>query len=56
LAVDEMPGADQLMQEALFLGTYPGLSEEMIDRELALITAYVEERKNTLSQPDVAIS
>jgi len=56
LAVDEMPGADQLMQEALFLGTYPGLSEEMIDRELALISAFVEEKKYNISQPNTAIS
>jgi len=45
LAVTEMPGADQLMQQALFLGTYPGLSEAMIDREIALISSFVRERK-----------
>ena len=56
LAMPEMPGADQLMQEALFLGTYPGLSEEMIDRELALISAFVEEKKYNISQPNTAIS
>jgi CDP-6-deoxy-D-xylo-4-hexulose-3-dehydrase len=37
----EMPGADQLMQQALFLGTYPGLSEAMIDKEVALIQQFV---------------
>ena len=45
LAVTEMPGADQLMHQALFLGTYPGLSEAMIDREIALIFSFVRERK-----------
>ncbi|MCP9916650.1 lipopolysaccharide biosynthesis protein RfbH [Cyanobium sp. ATX 6F1] len=44
LAVDELPGADQLMQQALFLGTYPGLTEEMIDREIGIIHAFVAER------------
>lgn len=45
LAVPAMPGADQLMQQALFLGTYPGLTEAMIDREAALIQAFVQERR-----------
>lgn len=34
---EEMPGADKLMEQALFLGTYPGLSEAMIDEEIKLI-------------------
>jgi CDP-6-deoxy-D-xylo-4-hexulose-3-dehydrase len=29
------------MQQAIFLGTYPGLSEEMIDREIDLIQEFV---------------
>ena len=29
------------MERALFLGTYPGLSEEMIDREISLIRQFV---------------
>ena len=37
LCQETMPGADRLMQQALFLGTYPGLSEAMIDREVQLI-------------------
>ncbi|WP_255441416.1 MULTISPECIES: lipopolysaccharide biosynthesis protein RfbH [unclassified Synechococcus] len=41
LAVSELPGADQLMNQALFLGTYPGLSDAMIDREIAYIKAFV---------------
>jgi hypothetical protein len=28
------------MNEALFLGTYPGLSEAMIDREISLIRLF----------------
>jgi CDP-6-deoxy-D-xylo-4-hexulose-3-dehydrase len=36
-----MTGADQLMNEAIFLGTYPGLSEAMVDREVAVIRDFV---------------
>ena len=41
LAVPELPGADQLMNQALFLGTYPGLSEAMIDKEIECINSFV---------------
>ncbi|MDP5119650.1 MAG: lipopolysaccharide biosynthesis protein RfbH, partial [Prochlorococcaceae cyanobacterium MAG_34] len=51
LAVSAMPGADQLMQQALFLGTYPGLSEEMIAREVAIIRAFVQDRLQAASRP-----
>jgi CDP-6-deoxy-D-xylo-4-hexulose-3-dehydrase len=51
LAVADMPGADQLMQQALFLGTYPGLSHAMIDQEIALIRAFVQERQAAASNP-----
>lgn len=33
----ELHGADALMNSALFLGTYPGLSEGMLDYEIAVI-------------------
>lgn len=45
LVVPEMPGADQLMQQALFLGTYPGLDNTMIDHEIELITTFVRSRE-----------
>ena len=35
--VGEMPGADELMQRSLFLGTYPGLTPAMLDYELEVI-------------------
>ncbi len=44
MAVPEMSGADQLMQQAIFLGTYPGLTDEMIDHELALIHQFVQDK------------
>lgn len=40
LVQPEMPGADLVMERALFLGTYPGLTVEMIDREIALIQEF----------------
>ena len=39
--IGEMTGADQLMNEAIFLGTYPGLTEAMLDREVAVIRDFV---------------
>jgi CDP-6-deoxy-D-xylo-4-hexulose-3-dehydrase len=42
LAVSIMPGADQLMQQAIFLGTYPGLTQDQINREVALIHSFVQ--------------
>ncbi len=40
-AVGEMPGADQIMNQAIFLGTYPGLAPAMIDYELTTIREFV---------------
>ncbi|MCF7687626.1 MAG: lipopolysaccharide biosynthesis protein RfbH [Cephaloticoccus sp.] len=39
--VGEMTGADELMQRALFLGTYPGLTESMLAYEMDVIKAFV---------------
>ena len=39
--VGKLTGADQLMQQALFLGTYPGLSNEMLDFEIDVIRKFV---------------
>ena len=40
--IGEMSGADQLMNEAIFLGTYPGLTPAQIDQEVALIHSFVQ--------------
>jgi CDP-6-deoxy-D-xylo-4-hexulose-3-dehydrase len=40
LVEPEMPGADLVMERAIFLGTFPGLTEAMIDREIALILEF----------------
>jgi len=44
----EMPGADQLMNEALFLGTYPGLTTAMLKQEISLIHAFVQSRQSNM--------
>lgn len=36
-----LPGADEIMNQALFLGTYPGLTREMMDYEIDTIHAFV---------------
>jgi CDP-6-deoxy-D-xylo-4-hexulose-3-dehydrase len=37
----DLPGADELMNTALFLGTYPGLARAMLDYELQVIHDFV---------------
>lgn len=39
--VGSLEGADHIMNEALFLGTYPGLSTAMIDHEISVIHDFV---------------
>jgi CDP-6-deoxy-D-xylo-4-hexulose-3-dehydrase len=36
------PGADEIMNTALFLGTYPGLTPAMLDYEIETIRAFVK--------------
>jgi CDP-6-deoxy-D-xylo-4-hexulose-3-dehydrase len=42
--VGEMIGADAIMNQAIFLGTYPGLSKEMMDYEIEVIREFVRNR------------
>jgi CDP-6-deoxy-D-xylo-4-hexulose-3-dehydrase len=35
--VGDLAGADTLMRQALFLGTYPGLTPDMLDYEVSVI-------------------
>lgn len=39
--VGDLAGADRIMNEALFIGTYPGLTEEMIAYEIEVIHEFV---------------
>jgi len=38
---DLFPGADEIMNRALFLGTYPGLTQSMLNFEIETIRAFV---------------
>lgn len=40
-AASPLPGADAIMNQALFLGTYPGLTKEMIDYEIETIRKFI---------------
>jgi CDP-6-deoxy-D-xylo-4-hexulose-3-dehydrase len=45
--VGEMKGSDEIMNQALFLGTYPGLTKEMMNYEIDTIQAFAScSRKN----------
>jgi CDP-6-deoxy-D-xylo-4-hexulose-3-dehydrase len=39
--IGEMRGADEIMNSALFLGTYPGLTPAMVHHELEVIHDFV---------------
>jgi len=39
--VGEMEGSDEIMNTTLFLGTYPGLTSEMLSKEIRVIKMYV---------------
>ncbi len=41
--VGEMAGSDEIMNSTLFLGTYPGLTEAMLAREVAVISTFVSQ-------------
>ena len=36
------PGADEIMNSAIFLGTYPGLTQEMLEYEIETIKSFVK--------------
>jgi len=38
--VGEMIGSDEIMRSTLFLGTYPGLTRQMLDQEIGVIGAF----------------
>jgi CDP-6-deoxy-D-xylo-4-hexulose-3-dehydrase len=40
----DLRGADEIMNTALFLGTYPGLSRAMLDYEIETIHAFARSR------------
>ena len=43
--VSETKGSDEIMNNTLFLGTYPGLTKSMMDFEIEVINNYIEKYK-----------
>lgn len=43
--VGSLSGADEIMNQALFLGTYPGLTQAMLDYEIEVIHAFIKNQK-----------
>jgi CDP-6-deoxy-D-xylo-4-hexulose-3-dehydrase len=44
-AASPLPGADEIMHTAIFLGTYPGLTQAMLAYEIAVIRDFVSVQK-----------
>ncbi len=42
-------GSDKIMNETIFLGTYPGLTKDMLDFEINIINKFVEKAKTNQS-------
>ena len=51
--VGEMLGSDEIMNSALFLGTFPGLTQEMLSQEIKVIADFVGAQKesSTVASP-----
>lgn len=49
-----MEGSDEIMNSTLFLGTYPGLTGEMLRAEIGVISAFVSAHVNTVPTELVA--
>jgi CDP-6-deoxy-D-xylo-4-hexulose-3-dehydrase len=43
--VGDLAGADQIMRQALFVGTFPGLTEAMVDRMAECILDFVRAKR-----------
>jgi CDP-6-deoxy-D-xylo-4-hexulose-3-dehydrase len=42
--VGDLAGADRIMNEAVFIGTYPGLTQAMLDYMIESITRFVRSK------------
>ena len=43
--IGDLAGADRIMRQALFVGTYPGLTEGMVDQVAECILGFVASRR-----------
>jgi len=41
--IGDLPGSDRIMNQTMFLGTYPGLTDEMIQYMADVILAFAED-------------
>ena len=39
-----MPGSDKIMNNSIFLGTYPGLTASMLSHEITVLSDYLERK------------
>lgn len=47
--VGEMLGSDEIMNSSFFLGTYPGLTQEMLEQEIKVIADFLLVQKKSSS-------
>ena len=52
--VGNMDGSDEIMASTLFLGTYPGLTDEMLRDEIAVLGRFISEKNNHSMLPTSA--
>jgi CDP-6-deoxy-D-xylo-4-hexulose-3-dehydrase len=43
--IGDLSGADRILKESLFIGTYPGLTPPMLDYVIEVVTEFVGERR-----------
>ena len=41
--IGSMDGADEIMNNTLFLGTYPGMTEAMLDEHVKVISNFIDQ-------------
>ena len=44
--ISKLYGSDQLMENAVFLGTYPGLTEDMLKEIVDTISNFIDKKKH----------
>ena len=43
--IGELSGSDEIMNDALFIGTYPGLTTAMLEMEIGVIRDFCNQKK-----------
>ena len=50
--VSEPCGSDEIMMNTLFLGTYPGLTYEMLQYEIQVISSFIDSFSSDYDNPN----